>query len=230
MKVTYIKHSCFLVDSGEALILFDYFGGRLPELRKEAPLYVMSSHGHGDHFTEDVFKLTEIHPEVHFLLSADIPTGGMPGAKGKDIVRISAHQKLQAGKLSIETLRSNDLGVAFLVETAGKKLYFAGDLNNWNWDGDEEDMARIRIYHEELTRIRGYHFDAAFIPLDPRLKDQFFMGISDFLNYASAEVIFPMHNFGDYSAVRRLDSFPEAAGVQGRIKRVTKEMQEWEIG
>ena len=49
MKVTYIYHSCFLVETSDFYCLFDYYRGTLPTLEKNKPVYVFSSHGHGDH-------------------------------------------------------------------------------------------------------------------------------------------------------------------------------------
>ena len=50
MKITYIHHSAFLVETESAYLLFDYFQGKLPEFSEEKPLYVFASHRHPDHF------------------------------------------------------------------------------------------------------------------------------------------------------------------------------------
>ena len=51
MKITYIHHSAFLVETESAYLLFDYFQGKLPEFSEEKPLYVFASHRHPDHFS-----------------------------------------------------------------------------------------------------------------------------------------------------------------------------------
>ena len=38
MKITYIHHSSFLVETEAAYLLFDYFQGKLPEISQEKPL------------------------------------------------------------------------------------------------------------------------------------------------------------------------------------------------
>ena len=86
--------------------------------------------------------------------------------------------------LSVYTLASNDLGVAFVVRTPEGSLYHAGDLNNWWWDGDADDQRLAHFYHDELSRIEGMHFSAAMIPYDLRLKEPGY-GIRDFLRYCS---------------------------------------------
>ena len=40
MKITYIHHSAFLVETESVYLLFDYFQGNLPELSEKKPLYV----------------------------------------------------------------------------------------------------------------------------------------------------------------------------------------------
>ena len=42
MKITYIHHSAFLVETESAYLLFDYFQGKLPEFSEEKPLYVFA--------------------------------------------------------------------------------------------------------------------------------------------------------------------------------------------
>lgn len=51
MKITYIHHSSFLVETEENYFLFDYFEGKLPQLKEDKPLLVFASHRHGDHFS-----------------------------------------------------------------------------------------------------------------------------------------------------------------------------------
>ena len=55
MKITYIHHSAFLVETESAYLLFDYFQGKLPEFSEEKPLYVFASHRHPDHFSKVIF-------------------------------------------------------------------------------------------------------------------------------------------------------------------------------
>ena len=46
MKVTYIGHSGFLLETEEINFLFDYSEGEIPILEKEKPLVVFVSHSH----------------------------------------------------------------------------------------------------------------------------------------------------------------------------------------
>ena len=131
-------------------------------------------------------------------------------------------------EVSVETLRSNDEGVAFIVQLGGLSIYHAGDLNNWWWDGDVEDQKLADIYHEELERIRGQHFTSAFIPLDPRLKG-WWKGIEDFMHYADADRIFPMHNFGEKELPKKFLALDCAAGYKNRVFDVEEPLSSWKL-
>ena len=83
----------------------------------------------------------------------------------------------------VDTLLSNDSGVAFIVKTKEGTIYHAGDLNDWYWDGEPKpDNQRLTsAYRAEIRKIKGRHFDAAFVPLDPRQGDHYADGILYFL-------------------------------------------------
>ncbi len=243
--VTYIEHSCFLVETTECYLLFDYYCGEvpLPALDPAKPLLLFNSHAHHDHFSKDIFALRDRYPSAHFVLSADIP---VPAAVQPFTCSMLPHEhrliQLAGGRaavsmepddapnadVSIETLRSNDEGVAFIVRLGDLSIYHAGDLNNWWWDGDVEDQKLADIYHEELERIRGRHFTAAFIPLDPRLKG-WWKGIEDFMHYADADRIFPMHNFGEKGLPKKFLALDCAAGYKNRICDVEEPLTRWEL-
>ena len=229
--VTYIEHSCFLVETAECYLLFDYYGGEvpLPALDPAKPLLLFNSHAHHDHFSKQIFSLRDRYPRALFVLSADIP---VPTAVQPFTCPMLPHEhrllQLAGGRgtVSIDTLRSNDEGVAFIIRIGDLCIYHAGDLNNWWWDGDVEDQKLADIYHEELERIRGRHFSAAFIPLDPRLKG-WWKGIEDFMHYADADAIFPMHNFGEKGLPKKFLALDCAADYKNRVFDVEDPLTRW---
>lgn len=231
--VTYIEHSCFLVETAECYLLFDYYCGEvpLPALDPAKPLLLFNSHAHHDHFSKEIFALRDRYPSALFVLSADIP---VPAAVQPFTCPMLPHEhrllQLAGGRwtVSIDTLRSNDEGVAFIIRLGGLCIYHAGDLNNWWWDGDVEDQKLADIYHEELERIRRQHFTLAFIPLDPRLKG-WWKGIEDFMHYADADAIFPMHNFGEKGLPKKFLALDCAAGYKNRVFDVEEPLTRWEL-
>lgn len=231
--VTYIEHSCFLVETAECYLLFDYYGGevQLPALDPAKPLLLFNSHAHHDHFSKEIFALRDRYPSAIFVLSADIP---VPATVQPFTCPMLPHEhrllQLAGGRgtVSVNTLRSNDEGVAFIIRLGDLCIYHAGDLNNWWWDGDVEDQKLADIYHEELEHIRGRHFTAAFIPLDPRLQG-WWKGIEDFMHYADADTIFPMHNFGEKGLPKKFLTLNCAAGYKNRVFDVEEPLTRWEL-
>ena len=60
LRVTYVWHSCFVVELDKSILVFDYFPkeavetvhfeGKMPELDANKHIYVFASHSHKDHF------------------------------------------------------------------------------------------------------------------------------------------------------------------------------------
>ena len=118
----------------------------------------------------------------------------------------------------VDTLLSNDSGVAFIVKTKEGTIYHAGDLNDWYWDGEPKaDNQRLTsAYRAEIRKIKGMHFDAAFVPLDPRQGNHYADGILYFLKNVDCNVIFPMHYWNDANVIKRfITEYPQ---YKSRIK------------
>ena len=213
MKISYIAHSSFLVETSACSILFDYYRGEIPEADPGKPLYVFASHFHQDHFSKKIFDLADEYPCVIFILASDIPQHFRIPDSLRTVV-LDSRMKWSDERIVVETLRSNDSGTAFIISVPDhdkiKTLYHAGDLNNWHWDEEPDSLALIEEYHAEMERIRGRRFDAAFIPLDPRLESHAKDGILDFEKYADAERIYPMHMWEEYGVIERFLAQPEA--------------------
>ncbi len=150
MRITYIHHSGFLAETGQALLLFDYAGGTLPELSRDKALIVFASHRHGDHFDPAIFALADRHPDVTYVLSDDIWENQVPEARFGQTRFVDPGKVLRLNKgggICITAFRSTDEGVAFMIETEGRTIYHAGDLNDWHWKG------RPRSGTRRCTRI-----------------------------------------------------------------------------
>lgn len=207
MQVTYITHSCFLTETDKSLFLFDYYEGELPKLDESKPLYCFTSHSHSDHFSPLLFENTAQHPSVKYILSDDIDADMVPAALSSKVDFVSPCQTMLIGDITVKTLKSTDLGIAFVIDEDGTNIYHAGDLNDWRWE-EESDIYNYNIeqdYITELTKISGMCFKAAFIPLDPRQNSATrILGIKLFLKYANAENIFPMHLWDKYEIIDEL--------------------------
>ncbi len=202
MRITYLGHSGFLAETKEHYLLFDYYTGKLPVFSPEKKLTVFVSHSHQDHYNKEIFALQNgLH--ITYVLSGDIRRKRIEELvhRENELLSVRAHEtyRLYGDQMAIETLRSTDIGVAYLVTLSEEgrtyHFYHAGDLNLWKWA--EESKAHNNNmeanFRREMELIRGRHFDAAFVPLDPRQEDFAFGGMDLFLETADADAVFPMH-------------------------------------
>ena len=139
-------------------------------------------------------------PGCDYILSKDIRKN-LCGEKYPGESRITWHPgRNTLDGLSVRTLRSTDAGVAFLVETEGKTLYHAGDLNWWHWEEESRVYNEMmkRNYWYEIGKIEGQAIDVAFVPLDPRQEEQYYWGMDYFMKHTDTKVVFPMHMWGHY--------------------------------
>lgn len=72
LKITYIAHSSFFIETDRTCLLFDYYTGTIPKVPVGKKLYVFASHRHGDHYSKKIFDLKNEYKDVHYLLSSDI--------------------------------------------------------------------------------------------------------------------------------------------------------------
>ena len=227
MNITYIHHSAFLAETESACLLFDYFEGELPPIPLQKPLYVLASHIHGDHFSKKIFSIA--HPDITFLLSFDIPETAVP--IGVNACFLQPHETWKDAIVSVETFRSTDEGVAFWCSVDGKEIYHAGDLNHWYWEGEDEQWNRdmTAAYRSEVAGMAGKTADIAFLPVDPRLGDWFYLGVNDFMKQADAGFVIPMHFWGDFSVCERLIRHPSSEQYRGRIITIAEKSQTFSL-
>lgn len=232
MKITYIHHSSFLVECEQANMLFDYFEGNLPDISKEKPLYIFSSHRHADHFSPVIFNQFEHYDKVTFILSNDIWANRVPKDCLDKTVFLGKNTTETIGQLEVSTLRSTDEGIAFLVTLGKETIYHAGDLNDWTWIGEEEDWNKKmrRVYRSIVSEIKEVRIDAAFLPLDGRQGEEFYQGMDYFLKTAAdVGAVFPMHCWGDYTVIPKLKAMPQSATYRDKIRDIDREGQVFEL-
>jgi len=200
MNITYIYHSSFLVETGRFYYLFDYETGSLPQLDPAKPIFVLSSHGHDDHYNPEVFSLLESlgMQQVRAILSDDIEDDEIPD--GADALSVAPEQEYDLGpQLKLTTFRSTDLGVAFLIEDEDKLFYHSGDLNDWYWEGEPDSFnsSMTANYRRQIgllaRKLHGRALDGAFVVLDPRQEAAYDRGMCYFLENIPAKQIYPMH-------------------------------------
>jgi L-ascorbate metabolism protein UlaG (beta-lactamase superfamily) len=219
ITVTYISNSGFLIETDEYVFLIDYQGDQ-PSLvndsllEKGKKLIIMASHGHGDHFSQRILNFAG-KPGAQLLLSDDIRVG----AVAENVDYIAPLQSREVFGLEIEAYGSTDMGVSFMINIGGKRIFHAGDLNYWHWmdESTYEEIDRAREFFERvLGDIKG-PVDMAFFPVDPRLGSQYDLGADIFVERFSPRIFFPMHFRNDSFA-----AFDFAAKHEGPAGEMSK--------
>ncbi|WP_167958268.1 MBL fold metallo-hydrolase [Anaerosporobacter faecicola] len=227
-NVTYIKHSCYLVELTDAYLLFDYYEGELPPLSKEKPLYVFASHFHQDHFSFHLFQELASYTKVTYLLSKDIKRkynkgyftrNGVTEEQYAQIQFLSHDVSLELPTLLVRTLQSTDSGVAFLLQGKEETIYHAGDLNWWTWEGEtrEEYQAMTQAFQKEIAKMEGMHINLAFLPLDARQNRTFHLGFDYFMRHVEVDQVYPMHFFDNYTVIPKLRAMDCSAPYRQKI-------------
>lgn len=213
MKITYLYHSGFLVETATCTYIFDYYRGALPTLDAGKPVLVLCSHSHSDHYNRKIFSLLNACPglQITAVLSDDISAGTVPVSV--------PHVRLAPGEsyilpcnVRVKTLRSTDAGVAFLITDPEGILYHAGDLNDWVWAGESDASNRemTASYRREIDKLHDTLVDVAFLPLDPRQEEDYDRGILYFLQNVRTKKVYPMHYWEKPEIIKRfLDTHPE---------------------
>ena len=224
MRISYIHHSSFLVELKQLSLLFDYFQGdvKLPEGK---PAVIFASHRHGDHFSPVIFDFAKERQDVYYVLSDDIWEKRTPSGLRERILFAGPGQEFSLpwlSGISVRTFKSTDEGVAFLIRSPEGVIYHAGDLNNWQWEGEPKDWNRnMEVnYRRQLEAMKNEKIDVAFVPLDPRQGKDFYRGMDDFMKMVGAARVFPMHCWDDFTVISRLKAMEESRDYRDRIMEI----------
>lgn len=208
MKVVYLDHSGFLVEtSPERVLVFDYYnpkaapggGGVVTEgqVRGADKSALLLSHSHWDHWCREAVAL----PFGRVLLGGEFPA---------DVhgVRMRPGDVFTGDGMVVRAFGSTDEGVSFLVDADGARIFHAGDLNLWHWEEEstaQEVREATEWFERELEALRPYAgtLDAAFFPVDPRMGANTARGAERFLEVMRPRVMIPMHCQGDAGLARR---------------------------
>lgn len=218
MNVKYIGHSSFLVELNNSYLLFDYYTGGIPELDDSKTIYVFSSHHHGDHFNLEIFNFMEKYSNVVYIFSRDIRR--KYGKKiNIEVNYIPSGASEVISDIRVETLRSTDEGVAYIITAEDKTIYHAGDLNLWIWkeESNEYNSYMELRYKKEIDKIKGRHFDLAFLVLDSRQEEYAIRGFDYFMRNTETDIVYPMHYWSDASIIKKLISNSVSTSYRDKI-------------
>jgi L-ascorbate metabolism protein UlaG (beta-lactamase superfamily) len=275
MTLTYIFHSGFVLETEKSILIFDYWldlnGVVPPFLKKDKPVYVFSSHFHEDHFNSAIFEwrteravraesnsfdLCRVAREeehsskqregITYILSKDIYKHRRANKEDAD-VWLAKGGTWSDGTLSVWALGSTDSGVSWIIETEGKRIFHAGDLNNWyarflpeampgetiyseEFDEEIDPIAHEKQYLGELKDIRKItdSFDVVMFPIDGRIGNGYTLGGRQFIERFKVGLFVPMHFVASgFESSWRMKEFTDEKGIP--FWEITKEGETIEI-
>ena len=218
IRLTYIFHSGFVVETAAGILVFDYWldlANVLPKClsrRGGRHVYVFASHFHKDHFTKDIFGWKQsLGSDVTYILSKDILKHSRAD-KGEADVWLAKGGTWADENIQVTATGSNDSGVSWIVETGGNRIFHAGDLCNWYArflaDGNKyrqpyseelgegiDPVAEEKRFLGELKDIQkiAKGFDLVMVPVDGRIGNGYTLGARQFIERFQVGMFVPMH-------------------------------------
>ncbi|MCP9611873.1 MBL fold metallo-hydrolase [Coprobacter tertius] len=222
MKITYIYHSGFTIETETVLVVIDFYkdpASIVPGLLSSAfkPVYVLSTHFHSDHFNPEIFEWKELRPDIHYILSHDIKKHRRIVSDG--ITFLKKGDIYSDDLIDIKAFGSTDSGDSFWIRNGQQSVFHAGDLNDWHWN-EESSLQEVKearnAFKAELADIVKdvQAFDVAFFPVDPRMGKDYALGAEEFLDTIKVGVFIPMHFWDDYDAAAAFQLIAEKHGSQ----------------
>lgn len=236
MKLTYIYHSGFVIEDKNFALLVDYYqdtpGKYVHEhfLRHPTRLYILASHSHPDHYTPDILNWKEERPDIQYIFSEDIRDNLQ--ACYHDAIFLKKGEGWNDDFLKIKAFGSTDIGISFLIDVEDKRIFHAGDLNNWHWAAEstpEEIHEAETNYLNQLEDIMRYtdYTDLTLFPVDPRLGENYTRGAKQFIDHIKTRQFAPMHFWEKYEQANAFRTCVEAQG--GRFITITRPGEQFEL-
>ena len=224
MKLYYIFHSGFAIETKKTILIIDYFQDSNEEdeskgivheklLKSDKQIYVLSTHVHADHFNPIVLSWKREIPTIRYIFSSDILEAKK--AKPQEANYLESGESFKDEFITVEAFGSTDAGVSFLIKVDGKLLFHAGDLNNWHWRDDsiaeESDKTELH-YLEELNKIKNRYnaLDLVLFPVDQRMKSNYYLGAQQFIESIKTNYFAPMHFTLDYNGANAFEKVAKA--------------------
>lgn len=226
MKIHYIYHSGFAIETDRATVIIDYYKdssetayamGTVHDylLKKPGKLYVLASHFHPDHFNREVLSWQTERTDIIYLFSRDILKHRRAAAE--DAHYIKQGEVYEDELLRVQAFGSTDSGVSFLIDIEGKRLFHAGDLNNWHWS-DESTPQEVRkaegdyLHELKLLQSSAPSVDVAMFPVDSRIGTDYMRGAEQFVDHIKSRWFIPMHFSEDYAGGNAFGAYARSRG------------------
>lgn len=216
--LTYIHHDCFLLETPECGIVFDFWKEpeagdllrRLKRISAGRPVYVFVSHHHKDHFTPEIFEWAAEIPSIHYIVSNDVrklykryfsADSRYVGPRRVEPEMVTVAREgdiLQFPGADFHIFGSTDIGNSVVVVSGRKRYFHAGDLNAWIWkdESTEQEIAEaLAAFRKKVTPIAEQfpRIDVAMFPVDSRIGSDWWEGAREFVRMVDVGIFVPMH-------------------------------------
>ena len=134
MTITYIYHSCYLIEFKEFSLLFDFYKDVPREdgknwitdylLKKEEDLYVFCSHSHSDHFNPEIFSWRKRKKNLRYIFSDELLESKLVLPEDANFLR--KEESYRDHRIKVKAFGSTDVGGSFLISYDDKLYFHAG--------------------------------------------------------------------------------------------------------
>lgn len=216
MKIYYIHHSCFVIETEKSFLIFDYYKFKPYQtnfdfdfedllsqiMHSNKAVYIFASHSHNDHYNSEILTWSADGKDKYYILSDDIKIY----KQINNCYFVKPNQEILINDIKISTFGSTDSGVSFLVNVENNIIFHAGDLNWWKWNDDtpneEEEMeSAFKVIINDILSL-GIHIDIAFFPVDKRLEENFMCGGEYFIEKLAPKIFVPMHFWDNFNITK----------------------------
>ena len=195
MKLDYIYHSGFAIEADGVTVIIDYY--------KDS--------------SEEVFNKGIVHdyllekPGVLYVLCSHFH----PDHFNREVLSWTYEDE----HIRIQAFCSTDVGISFLIDLQGRRLFHAGDLNNWHWSEESTPQEIRKAEGDFLAEVRELQqtapaVDVAMFPVDSRIGKDYMRGAEQFVERIKITIFVPMHFSEDYQGGNAFRQFAESKGCR----------------
>ncbi len=203
-QITHVYHSGFIIETVNHTLIFDCiepdkslnvtgFNQRdiyRKWINSRNNVFVFVTHHHQDHFMPSVLDWNASNPSLHIIAGYDVPI-----KPSQNCHLMNPSEKLKINEVSIEAFGSTDDGVSFYVQVDNMSFFHSGDLNWWHWNEfTSQQLEQEELdFKNEIQQISSKIIDVAFVPVDPRLEEHYYLAGEYFVETCKPSLMVPMH-------------------------------------
>ena len=234
LEIYHIFHSGTAVSQNNQLFIFDFYRARnddkiidvFPHFAEYDNVFVFVSHGHFDHYSKEIFDWFNINENITCILSQDVSLPpNIESEVEEKVFQLPPVQQIQVKNIFVKTLGSTDRGVSFLTGNSSLHIFHSGDLNWWHWKSFSESKlaAEEEKFKKEIDRLKKMKLevDIAFVPVDPRLEEYFYLAGEYFIEQIEPKILVPIHFDNNFGIVEEFKNHINSSSV--KIPSIPKE-------